>query len=69
MVFVRDSSGALIACYTVKQVAKYFNVSESTVRKWVKDNKLKAFRMFFKWYFEPSHVKMFADERLKKNEN
>jgi excisionase family DNA binding protein len=63
MISIIDLSGMTVPCLTIKQVAEYFSVSESTVRKWIKDNKLKAFRIFGKLWIEALHVKTFADER------
>ena len=47
----------------VKQMAEYFTVSKSTVRKWVKDKKLKAFKIKNKLFFEPLYLESFSDER------
>jgi excisionase family DNA binding protein len=66
MISIRDSSGLVLGCLTVKQLSEYFEVSEATVRNWVQNKKLKAFKIGGKLYFEAMHVKMFADERLRK---
>jgi excisionase family DNA binding protein len=53
----------VLGLYTTEQVADYFEVKQSTVRQWVKQKKLKAFKIENKLFFEPLYLKIFADER------
>lgn len=56
----------VLGSYTTEQVANHFGVKQSTVRQWVKQKKLKAFKMGNKLFFEKIYLNIFAIERLKK---
>ena len=40
-----ESGGDLVEVLTVKEVAKLLNISEKTLYKWIKENRVKAVRM------------------------
>ncbi len=48
---------------TIKETAKYFNVTEMTIRRWIDSGKLKAIKIVGTVRIEESEI-----ERLKKGE-
>lgn len=50
--------------WTVKEVANYFNVSESGVRKWVRTNVIDCVRIQSRVRFTDSQVKDFASRSM-----
>lgn len=48
---------------TIKETAKYFNVTEMTIRRWIDSGKLKAVKIVGTVRIEESEI-----ERLKKGE-
>ena len=52
--------------WTVKEVANYFNVSESGVRKWVRTNVIDCVRIQSRVRFTDDQIKDFASKSMKK---
>lgn len=50
--------------WTVKEVANYFNVSESGVRKWVRTNVIKCVRVQSRVRFTDDQIKDFASRSM-----
>jgi len=48
---------------TIKETAKYFNVTEMTIRRWIENGKLKAVKIVGTVRIEEAEI-----ERLKKGE-
>ena len=52
--------------WTVKEVANYFNVSESGVRKWVRTNVINCVRIQSRVRFTDDQIKDFASRSMNK---
>jgi excisionase family DNA binding protein len=53
---IEDNLNAATTLLTFEQVRTIFNLSERTVRRWVKTNKLKSYRLGGRLRFDPSDV-------------
>ena len=42
--------------YTVKETADIFRVRELTIRRWIKDEKIKSIKVGFKRYIKESEI-------------
>lgn len=49
--------------YDIKEVADHFKVSTKTIRNWVKDGRLKGFRVGREWRFTNSAIKEVTQPR------
>ena len=54
-----------VQCLTTEQVASLFEVKQSTVRRWIKTNRLNAFKIRNKFFVSCLCFNRFSDERLK----
>ena len=49
--------------HTVEEVAERLQVSDQTVRRWVKSGKLKAYKPGREWRVKPSDLETFLESR------
>jgi excisionase family DNA binding protein len=49
--------------YTLQEVAEWLKVTDQSVRRWIKDGKLSAYKLGHDWRIAESDVLTFLEER------